>query len=189
MPKCKYEYKPYLTESFPLELLDCKEQSTENSEYCIFHDKNYFEGHEQEIADRFEDKVRNGINQNEPLICFGYYLPSIDVTEVTEGKPFAQPVYFNGATFSKKADFGGATFTGEANFGGATFTGEAYFKEVIFTEGANFGRATFFEEVYFFRATFSKKADFGGATFNKGAGFRVLHSWKKQNLRMLPSLK
>jgi hypothetical protein len=53
LSKCRYEYEPDLTESFPPEIpLDCKVQSTENSEYCIFHDKNYFEGHEQEAANR-----------------------------------------------------------------------------------------------------------------------------------------
>ena len=86
MPKCKYEYEPNVLEDIPPEIpLDCK-VPTENGEFCIFHDKNYFEGHEQEAAKRFEDKVRKSINQNEPLICFGYYLPAINFAKLHVSK-------------------------------------------------------------------------------------------------------
>lgn len=110
-------YKPrHRDDILPEMPLDCKEQATtENSELCIFHDDKYFEGHEQEASKRFEDKVKESINQNKPLICFGYYLPSIDFTKLLEGKTVPQSVYFNGAAFSKEANFLEATFTEGAN--------------------------------------------------------------------------
>jgi uncharacterized protein YjbI with pentapeptide repeats len=178
LPGCKYEYKPSFLEGIPPEIpLDCKEQSIENSEFCIFHDKNYFEVHEQEAAKRFEEKVRKSINQNEPLICFGCYLPSINFANVLEGKSFAQPVYFNNATFSKEADFEGATFSERADFRGAIFSKKAYFGRATFSKRVSFSNVTFSESADFQGATFSDEADFGVATFSGEATyFRVTFS-------------
>jgi uncharacterized protein YjbI with pentapeptide repeats len=163
---------PSPLENIPPEIpLDCKEQSTENSEFCIFHDINHYTEHEQEAAKRFKEKVKKSINQREPLICFGYYLPDINFANLLEGKSFAQPVYFNEATFSKEAIFGGAKFSKGAYFGGATFSKEAIFGKATFTEGAYFGGAKFTEEAYFGGATFSKEAISGDATFTEGAYF------------------
>ena len=90
MPKCKYEYEPSSFEYIPPEIFsDCKEQPTENGEFCIFHDKNHYIEHEQEAAKRFEEKVRESINQNEPLVCSGYYLPEIQFANILEPKSFA----------------------------------------------------------------------------------------------------
>ena len=78
MAKCKYEYKSSQFESILPEIpLDCKEQSTENGELCIFHDKSHYTEHEQEAAKRFEETVRESINQNKPfgmlwLLSAGY---------------------------------------------------------------------------------------------------------------------
>jgi hypothetical protein len=59
LPKCKYEYEPSSFEYIPPEIFsDCKEQPTENGEFCIFHDKNHYIEHEQEGAKRFEEKER-----------------------------------------------------------------------------------------------------------------------------------
>jgi hypothetical protein len=183
LPKCKYDYKPKIWESIPPEIpLDCKEEHTKNSEFCIFHDKNYFEGHEQEAAKRFEEKVKeDSINQNEPLVCFGYYLPYINFASLLKRKRFAQPVYFNEATFSKKANFSEATFAERADFGFATFSKEvtfvgATFKEAnfihtTFTESADFEHATFTERANFAGAKFSKEAYFERVTFSRGANF------------------
>ena len=55
--------------------------------------------------ERFEDKVRKSISQNEPLICLGYYLPAINFTKLLKWKKFAQPVYIDYMIFYKKADF------------------------------------------------------------------------------------
>src|SRR5919107_2722905 len=63
--KPEIEYIPYIPPELPL---DCKEQTTtKNGEFCIFHDKNYFEEHEQEAVKRFEAKVKDSINQNKPF--------------------------------------------------------------------------------------------------------------------------
>src|ERR671911_382701 len=66
-----------MSEYIPPEIpLDCKEL-TENGEFCIFHDINYYTKHEQDATDRFEEKVRKSINQNKPfgmlwLLSAGY---------------------------------------------------------------------------------------------------------------------
>jgi Pentapeptide repeats (9 copies) len=134
LPKCTYEYRLGPYESIPPEIpLDCKEQSAENNEYCIFHDTAYYTEHEQEAVKRFEEKVRKSINQNEPLLCFGCYLPGIDFANLLEGKGFAQRVYFNEATFSEEANFERATFTERANFSDVKFSKEAIFGKATFT--------------------------------------------------------
>ena len=112
MATCQYKYKSNVEGI----LFSCDEPNVTNSKFCIFHDKNYFEGHEQEAAKRFENKVKESINQNKPLICFGYYLPGIDFANLLEWKSFSQPVYFNEDTFSTEANFAGATFSKGAGF-------------------------------------------------------------------------
>ena len=68
-----YEYNLGPLESIPPEIpLECKEP-TENGQFCIFHDKSHYI--EQKAAKRFEEKLRESINQNKPLLCFGYDLP------------------------------------------------------------------------------------------------------------------
>jgi hypothetical protein len=132
LSKCKYEYKPRYINEITSEIpLDCKEQFTENGDFCIFHDKSHYI--EQEAAKRFEEKVKS-INQNEPLVCFGYYLPGINFANLLEGKNFSQPVYFNEATFSKEANFGGAKFLDEVYFRENEFKGKTFFRNVTFEQ-------------------------------------------------------
>jgi Pentapeptide repeats (9 copies) len=166
---CQYESGSF--EYIPPEIpLDCKEEPIKNGEFCIFHDKNHYTEHEQEAAKKFEEKVKESISQNEPLICFGYFLPAIDFRRLLEGKSFAKPVYFNKATFYRKANFIGAKFSEEAYFAEATFSKGAYFLRATFSKGAYFLRATFSKGAYFAGAKFSEgAADFSRATFSEGA--------------------
>ena len=98
---------------------------------------------ENKAANRFEEKVKDSINQSEPLICFGCYLPGINFANLLEGKSFAQPVYFNKATFSKEASFIKASFYEGASFDGAKFLNEAYFIKNEFTGKTIFRHAIF----------------------------------------------
>ncbi|MGB8035622.1 MAG: hypothetical protein WCF03_17545 [Nitrososphaeraceae archaeon] len=54
---------------------DSKDEDILDSGFCIFHDENYLQDknndhkeHEQKVRDRLEAKVRNSIDQNEPLL-------------------------------------------------------------------------------------------------------------------------
>ena len=54
---------------------DSKDEDILDSGFCIFHDENYLQGknndhkeHKQKVRDRLEAKVRNSIDQNEPLL-------------------------------------------------------------------------------------------------------------------------
>ena len=60
---------------------DSKDEDILDSGLCIFHDENYLQDknnhreHEQKVRDRLEARVRNSIDQNEPLFCIGHHLP------------------------------------------------------------------------------------------------------------------
>jgi uncharacterized protein YjbI with pentapeptide repeats len=184
---CQYKY------ASPTIEFSCNEPTITNSKFCIFHDEGHYAEHPQEAIKRFDEKLGESISQNKPLECFGYYLPEINFAKLLEGKSFAQPIYFDGATIYGRADFSGATFSKEVDFGDATFSKEVDFDHATFSErasffGATFSEradfgyarfskeaifflATFSEEVVFGRATFSKEVDFGDATFSERASF------------------
>jgi uncharacterized protein YjbI with pentapeptide repeats len=159
LPTCQYKYES----DFPSKIkFECKELSIANSKFCIFHDKDHYAQHQQEVTKRFDEKVLESISQNKPLECIGYYLPEINFAKL-KGVSFAQPVYFSGATFSKGASFWDAAFSeGKANFFGATFS-----------EEANFSQATFYEALAsFFRAKFLAEANFVDGQFGDKTLFR-----------------
>jgi hypothetical protein len=87
----------------------CKEPTVEGSKFCLFHSKDYHIKDDPEaikkLENRIEEKVKESIDNNKPLECFGYSLPDIDFAKLLGGKSFEQPVYFNDATFYGKADF------------------------------------------------------------------------------------
>jgi uncharacterized protein YjbI with pentapeptide repeats len=169
LPTCQYEYES----DYPSKIrFACNEPSRTNKKFCIFHDKDHYGEYEHEAAERFEQKVKESIDHDKPLECFGYYLPEINFAKLLKRKRFAQPVYFNEATFYKEATFSRATFTKGGDFAGATFFGGATFYRATFTEAAIFQAATFTEGLAgFSEATFTKGADFAGATFSKVANF------------------
>ena len=101
------------------------------------------------------------------MVCFGYYLPYINIASLLKRKRFAQPVYFNEATFSKKVNFSEATFTERANFAGAKFSKEAYFERATFSRGANFSQTKFLAEVYFLETKFNGNTVFKYANFEQ----------------------
>ena len=140
---------------------DSKDEDILDSGLCIFHDENYLQDknnhkeHEQKVRDRLETKVRNSIDQNEPLFCIGYHLPDIIIKQAN----FTKPVYFSECEFQGLADFYSATFSAEAHFPKAKFSSEAHFNSANFQGVTDFNKAAFLDRTYF-----SDRQDLG--TFN-----------------------
>ena len=105
---------------------DSKDEDILESGLCIFHDENYLQDknnhkeQEQKVRDRLEAKVRNSIDQNEPLFCIGHHLPDTIFKQAN----FTKPVYFSECRFQGLADFSLAKFSVEANFDSATFSAQ-----------------------------------------------------------------
>jgi uncharacterized protein YjbI with pentapeptide repeats len=156
---------------------------------CIFHDREYVNKKEKEVAVEFKLLVHNANNNesHDSLFCRGFYIPEINF----ERFEFNREIDFRGAHFKKvnfrksifnnKVDFDSATFSEEAEFTDATFSEEAVFKSVSFVKDVDFRGANFEEADFhlvhasckaaFDSATFSEKADFTTATFLESANF------------------
>jgi hypothetical protein len=94
----------------------CDEYSTDtDSEFCIFHDKNYLKGdnyekRKEEVAKRFDDKLSEYSSNHRHLDFIGYCLPDIS---------------FHFEHVTGALDFSYATFYGVANFNGSKFSNSA----------------------------------------------------------------
>jgi len=116
----------------------CQEEDPLASGFCIFHDKDYlqdktnYEEHKKNVLDRFKHKVNDAISNKKPLFCIGFQLPDFNLSDLSIGKEFTKPVYFNGSEFF-----------GEAYFYDANFQGKASFSDVKFQEGASFSDVKF----------------------------------------------
>ena len=145
--KCRYEQEDY----------KCEEDAVKDG-LCIFHHPEYWKEHKEEVRKKFMEKVEDAINNKKPLICIGYNLPEVDLSD----KKFEAPVYFTGAIFHEGANFSSTKFSSIADFYGATFR-----------KGADFSLAEFSSEAYFDSANFSSMVDFqevkfsGATVFNK----------------------
>jgi hypothetical protein len=84
---------------------DCNEEPLASG-FCIFHDKDYLEDKtnpdlpRRKLVESLECKVNQAKSRNEPLVCIGYLLPEIKISET-----FSNNVFFQDATFHGKADF------------------------------------------------------------------------------------
>jgi uncharacterized protein YjbI with pentapeptide repeats len=173
------------------------------SGFCIFHDKDYLqdktnnEEHKTKVLDRLKDKVNHAISNNERLLCIGFQLPDLNVSDLRSiSKEFTMPVYFSGSQFlgkvvfegvqfhdiasfrevqflAKRTYFTGARFNGEAHFEKAQFLGEGYFPNAYFKVA--FFTDTIFQggEGYFPEANFHRSVDFRGAQFHSGSNFSL----------------
>jgi hypothetical protein len=84
----------------------CKEKAIEGSGFCIFHDKDYHIQHPQEVVAHLMKQISRALENDEPLFCIGYNIPSVRII----GKRFKKPVYFDKARFHGKADLRGTYF-------------------------------------------------------------------------------
>jgi hypothetical protein len=66
---------------------NCQEESL-TSGFCIFHDKDYlqdktyYEEHKTRILERLKHKVNHAICNDEPLLCIGFQLPSLSLSDL-----------------------------------------------------------------------------------------------------------
>ncbi len=199
--KCTYRAEYFDHEKGEWVIFECENEAVQDG-LCIFHHPTYCKEHENEVREKFYDKVKASIKKGKPLKCIGYNLPEINLFNVEFNVPiyfeetifsgkvnfrksvFLREVSFMGATFSREVNLVETIFSGETCFTGATFLGKAYFVRATFLRGADFGEtrfsegayfigATFLEEADFFEAKFSKEAYFWGATFSGKAYFEV----------------
>jgi len=106
---------------------NCQEESL-TSGFCIFHDKDclqdktYYEEHKTRILERLKHKVNHAISNDEPLLCIGFQLPSLSLSDLgIISKEFTKSVYFNDSQFFGKAEFSEAKFHRGAFFGDTNF--------------------------------------------------------------------
>ncbi len=67
--KCKFEYPAYNYK--------CDRDALPNSNYCLFHDEEYWKDHEDEVRDKFYKLVDDAIRYSKPLNCIGFNLPYV----------------------------------------------------------------------------------------------------------------
>ncbi|MGB8938363.1 MAG: hypothetical protein WCC17_24995 [Candidatus Nitrosopolaris sp.] len=102
MVKCSFTTKYQNFESHREMDFYCeKDEDILNSGLCIFHDKNYLQDkasrgpNEQNVRDKLMAKIsENVMDTTKPLLCIGYYLPSIKINET-----FVKPAYFSKCKF------------------------------------------------------------------------------------------
>jgi hypothetical protein len=87
---------------------NCQEESL-TSGFCIFHDKDYlqdktyYEEHKTRILERLKHKVNHAISNDEPLLCIGFQLPSLSLSDLgIISKEFTKSVYFNHSSLEKQ---------------------------------------------------------------------------------------
>lgn len=169
---------------------NCEEEAVKDG-LCIFHHPTYWKGHEKEVKERFYQKIESKLKDEGELLCIGYNLPEISLSEKSfrarvcfrksnfHGKTSFFCVNFFGladfslATFSaEKVSFTGARFSGKTNFDQARFLGKADFSDVAFLGEVSFFEVIFSDWVDFFQTTFSSTAHFSLARFSGGSRFR-----------------
>jgi hypothetical protein len=135
----------------------CDEVALRSSNYCLFHDQDYWKYNPDRINKRLAQRIEASKQSKKTLFCIGYNLFEIRLTE-----RFDAPVYFDFAKFHAWPYFKGTTFD-VASFEGARFEGPAVFQEVTFRK-ADFKRATFNDEANFQRTVFGEH-DFAECKF------------------------
>jgi uncharacterized protein YjbI with pentapeptide repeats len=186
--KCKYEQEYFDFASGKTKTYKCEEDAVEGG-LCIFHHKTYWKEHKNEVRKKFMEKVEDAIRNKNSLLCIGYNLPEVDLSDKKfeasvyftraifhEGVIFARAKFsstvdFSFATFFSLADFSFTEFSSEAEFNGTTFSSFAYFRETIFSSlaYAYFSDATFKEIVSFVNLKMNKDSYivFLSCTFEK----------------------
>jgi uncharacterized protein YjbI with pentapeptide repeats len=164
----------------------CPEESrTEDSLYCIFHDKDHYSESKDQAIERFIRKVLESISQQKPLECIGYFLPRVRFAEVVMNNEFAQPVYFNEATFYEEADFSRVRFSDIVDFTKATFSKAASFYGFSNnSRGIEYpfpGQTVIGAAVSFMEANFQGTAVFNHARFESGVNFSAAEFHDKTN--------
>ena len=155
----------------------CEEKAIEDG-LCVFHHPTYWEKHQDEIREKFYEKVRKAVEKEDKLVCIGYNLPKIELERLKfksgvyfNYSQFHQDALFDSVGFLKYAIFEEAFFSGNANFGAATFSNYADFAGTTFLRGANFSGAVFSGDSRWGGAIFSGQTSFALAKFSGYAIF------------------
>ena len=128
---CKGRMCEYRLELDGIVIWECRRPAlSERKKYCLFHDPDHWRENPDEVRQEFYELVRQAIENGEPLMCIGYHLPDIRLTDEELGVEveFRAPVIFRDAHFHGCADFSGAQFQGYADFSGSTVLGKLLFK-------------------------------------------------------------
>jgi uncharacterized protein YjbI with pentapeptide repeats len=185
LPKCQFSTKYFDYEIPNYVEFYCQEEPLASG-FCIFHDKDYlqdktnYEKRKRKVLHRLKRKVNHAISNNEPLLCIGFQLPDLSLSDLSIRMEFAKPVYFSRSQFFGKADFSGSTFKEDADFSEANFKGGAYFLRAKFEGGAAFSGANFQEQAYFYNSEFYGKTYFSGEFNGRTAFNYVLFDGKEK---------
>ncbi|MFN3532434.1 MAG: pentapeptide repeat-containing protein, partial [Candidatus Brocadia sp.] len=166
---------------------NCTREAVAGSEFCMFHDENYWKEHEEEVRNEFLKLLKS----NGEKYFIGFHLPRITFLDRIEGDlhmeltkihgnfvitsiiefEFNGAVFFDMAAFQGAAWFEKATFKGEASFDGTTFQGITLFEKTVFEREVSFNGTTFQGITLFEKATFKGKVSFWAATFENEVSF------------------
>ena len=98
----------------------CDEEALSTGINCVFHDLGYWQEKPNEVTERLIKKIEIAISEKEDLLCIGYNLPEIRLTQ-----DFEKAAYFDFTRFHDLTDFKGTTFD-LVSFEGAQFDGTPY---------------------------------------------------------------
>jgi uncharacterized protein YjbI with pentapeptide repeats len=140
---------------------NCRFDAIEGNKFCIFHDREYWKTHEEEVREKFLEELNNGESY-----FVGFHLPSIELP-----KDIKQPLHMKLAKIHGELTAKGTVFNEEALFHGAWFDGEVRFFETRFNKDAAFIGTHFNEAAWFRKTQFNGKAWFDTAWFNGRAWF------------------
>lgn len=134
------------------------------SDKCKFHLEGYLkEETKNDIIQLFSQKL-DKLKKDEPLLCIGYFLPSIILLKNNE-KEFKIPAYFAHAEFKLgNINFSHITFKKEISFYQTKFFSSTSLRSSVFEGPVDFSYSQFHEESNSFESTkFKKASDFSHA--------------------------
>lgn len=168
MKICIYKSNYYDYQNKKLESFHCNEPTVTGSTSCMFHDDYYSHDYPIIVQKNLMKKVAHAISKSKSLLCIGYNIPKITISET-----FKKPVYFNQATF-KEIDFSECIFENSASFQKITCEKNCFFNSCEFLSNAEFFQSTF-KELADFRYTKFHKTNFSLCKFFKDAEFERIH--------------
>jgi len=150
---CEYEHWYHDTRTGKYEDYSCNRASVPSSQFCEFHDDQYFKTHEDEVRNTFLDELsektpggifgvvsieetieggefdrardENIVDESLPIFFIGCNIPSVDVSNIHQNRP----VYFVSAKFNGDMEFFDIQFS-SVNFSHAKFSGKLRFTNV-----------------------------------------------------------
>lgn len=118
MIKCEYEDEYSDIHTGEPKEYKCHRGCIQNSKYCEFHDKDYFEKNQNAVKELFCNELTNGREDPKQLFFVGCNIPAIDICHVK----LREAVYFSNATFWGNVNFFDVQFE-MVDFSNARFCG------------------------------------------------------------------